>query len=383
MKALIGLSVALVVVTAVPTCAMAADPPRPAVIELFEDDADLLIPELTNQSGEQGTATREDKDRFTGVCSLRVTPLQRYTPQVKGWYYKIKAKPELGEYRYVRFAWKKAGGNGIMIQFCGNTDSTGWEHRYLSGTSSVGWATRELDEKAPADWKLVTCDLHRDFGNFILTGIAFTPMDGTAAYFDHIYLGRSIADLDKVTEAAQGKVALKEALTRKQLDKLWDDLNDEDAAVRVPASATLIAGKKETVSFLREKLYSGPGKNDEEKVAALVAQLDDDDFNVRAKAEKELSVMSDSILIQLRRSLQTTTSAEVRFRLDRILKERGASVDPRPTADQKRIIRALRVLEQCNTTESRKLLEELSKSSMDEALKPEVKAAMKRLEGSK
>jgi len=123
----------------------------------------------------------------------------------------------------------------------------------LRSVASVPWATRELDDKAPRDWKLVTCDLHRDFGNFILTGIAFTPMDGTAALYDHVYLGRTVADLDRVTEAAQGKIALKEALTKKQLDQMWNDLNSDDALVRVPAAATLVAGKKESVAFLKEK----------------------------------------------------------------------------------------------------------------------------------
>src|SRR5215470_13896748 len=98
----------MTLVLSVPVTLHAAEPPKkdalPAVVELFEDDADSLLPQLTNAGGsDQGTAKREDADKFAGVCSLRVTPLQRFTPSVNGWAYPIVEKPAAGQYRYVRF----------------------------------------------------------------------------------------------------------------------------------------------------------------------------------------------------------------------------------------------------------------------------------------
>ena len=60
--------------------------------------------------------------------------------------------------------------------------------------------------RAPGEWTVVTRDLFKDFGGaFLLHGMALTPMDGTAGYYDHMYLGRTIEDLDKVTAAKKNK----------------------------------------------------------------------------------------------------------------------------------------------------------------------------------
>src|SRR4051794_22973298 len=95
-----------------------APPPKgagpPAVLELLEDDVEGLIAQLT---ADQGTRIGRDfRDFYSGVCSIRVAPLQGYTSLVKGWSHVIAEKPGPGEYRYLRFAWKRVGGDGIMIQ---------------------------------------------------------------------------------------------------------------------------------------------------------------------------------------------------------------------------------------------------------------------------
>jgi hypothetical protein len=45
---------------------------------------------------------------------------------------------------------------------------------------------------------VVTRDLFADFGEFTFTGLALSPVDGELALFDHIYLGASSADFDKL-----------------------------------------------------------------------------------------------------------------------------------------------------------------------------------------
>ena len=45
---------------------------------------------------------------------------------------------------------------------------------------------------------VVTRDLFADFGEFTLTGLALSPLDGQPALYDHLYLGKSAAELDAV-----------------------------------------------------------------------------------------------------------------------------------------------------------------------------------------
>ncbi len=59
--------------------------------------------------------------------------------------------------------------------------------------------TRIADEP-PRQWQMVTRDLFEDFGPMTVTGISFAPMAGLGqGLYDHIYLGRTIADLDRIT----------------------------------------------------------------------------------------------------------------------------------------------------------------------------------------
>jgi hypothetical protein len=173
-----------------------------ATVELFEDHHNLLLAQLIH---EDGPAAAEMNDKFSGTASIKVQPSQRYNPHIAGWAFPIAEKPEMGQYRYIRFAWKKAGGNGIMLQL--HTNTRGWENRYCAGKNVVGWGALQVDDKSPGEWTVVTRDLFKDFGNapFLLHGIALTPMDGTAGYYDHIYLGRSIEELDKITDAKKNK----------------------------------------------------------------------------------------------------------------------------------------------------------------------------------
>ena len=50
----------------------------------------------------------------------------------------------------------------------------------------------------PAEFTVVTRDLFADFGEFTLTGIALTPVDGEFGLFDHIYLGTTPQDFELV-----------------------------------------------------------------------------------------------------------------------------------------------------------------------------------------
>jgi putative membrane-bound dehydrogenase-like protein len=165
-------------------------PVPPPTVTLFDDDrsfADLLT------EGE-GTVRLRATDPYSGDVSLAVTPPQRWNLRIPGWKYPVTENPGPGEFRYLRFAWKARGAEGVMIELAGDgrwppAEKPLW--RYYAGRNTTGWAAVEVDREPPEDWTLVTRDLWKDFGPFTLTGIAPTAMGGEA-YFDRIELLRSL-----------------------------------------------------------------------------------------------------------------------------------------------------------------------------------------------
>src|SRR5205823_2047644 len=132
---------------------------------------------------------------FSGKSSVKIVPMQRYARVIPGWKYRIVEKPKPGEYRYVRFAWKADGCSGIMLQL---HDEKDWNIRYTAGFDVQGWGTKYVAAKPPPEWTVVTCDLFKDFGERTIQGIALTAFDGQGGYFDHIYFGRTVEDLDRI-----------------------------------------------------------------------------------------------------------------------------------------------------------------------------------------
>src|SRR5262249_45111836 len=76
-----------------------------AVAELLEDNAESLLKQLTNPTGDPGEGHVETKVVYSGQRSIKIIPMQRFEPVIPGWKYTITEKPEPGEYRYLRFAW--------------------------------------------------------------------------------------------------------------------------------------------------------------------------------------------------------------------------------------------------------------------------------------
>ena len=161
---------------------------------LFDDEPSFV--EALN--GGDGTATLISTDKSSGEVALQMTPLQRSSPRIKDWNFRIVETPkptqpgEPEQFRYLRFAWKTVGGHGVMFELA---DSGNWPpadkplRRYFSGTNSSNWSATQVSPDPPENWTTVTVDLWNDFGEFTLTGIAPTAMGGPAL-FDRIELLR-------------------------------------------------------------------------------------------------------------------------------------------------------------------------------------------------
>jgi putative heme-binding domain-containing protein len=163
-------------------------------VVLFDDESDFAA--KLNEG--DGTAAIAAEGAFVGQRCLAVTPLQRHSPRIAGWAYPIVEKPNQGQFRYLRLAWKTRGGDGIMIELAAEgrwPEAQKEERRYYAGTNTTKWAARALSSLAPAQWRVVTMDLWNDNGNFTLTGLAPTAMGGTA-FFDDIQLLRTLDGLE-------------------------------------------------------------------------------------------------------------------------------------------------------------------------------------------
>ena len=307
-----------------PMIASAAEKLPAGVHCLLEDNGDTLLPLLTNNGGDGGEGEVTKEAVFSGTSAIKITVYQRYFNLLPGWAYPIVEKPAEGEYRYLRLAWKSGGAAGMMLQLHDDKD---WNIRYTAGANKFGWATRFVAETPPAEWTVVTVDLFKDFGPREIHGIALTSFDG-AGYFDHIYLGRTIADLDAIDATGLAERApLK--LTDDELAGHFANLASKDASLAYRSFWTLAAGGRPARTWLETKL-SGGGALEQPaaaKIAEWIKQLDHDEFAVRERATAELTTHVAAARAAIEEELKRTTSFESRTRLKLLLEKASGPVD--------------------------------------------------------
>jgi hypothetical protein len=183
---------------------------RPGLLQLFEEQADFPKQLTTGE----GMATLEARDRHAGLVSLKVTPSEKGRDALPGLSAAVRERPRLGEFRYLRLAWKKREGARICLQLAHDgrfgpekPEAASFRYDAGSGPPSFGAAVR-VAGTAPRDWTVITRDLYADFGQFTLTGLSFAAIDGEYALFDHIYLARTLDDLQRIevtTDDSKGK----------------------------------------------------------------------------------------------------------------------------------------------------------------------------------
>jgi len=182
------------------------------VVVLFDEDAKNEAGNgnfvgLFTSHDAGSTVTISDDESISGDVSAFCTPSQSYNNAIGGWNYSID------KYQYITFAWKKAGGTGIMIQFA---HDTAWAYRYYSGVNVTGWEGIQLENDIPEEWQSYTRDLHKDFGKgWSLTGVALTPWNGEGGYYDHILLH---------TEENEGGIVQFAVRPEEKLAAVWAEL---------------------------------------------------------------------------------------------------------------------------------------------------------------
>ncbi len=110
---------------------------------------------------------------------------------------------------------------------------------------------------------------------------------------------------------------------------------------------------------------------DKPSTEELVAQLDDDDFEKREEATRALADRGEVVVPKLQAALKASRSAEVRARVEHILKQ-FTGTEGKPSAEQLRALRAVAALSRIETAASRALLAEIARGAEE---RPQTAAA--------
>ncbi|HEY7425135.1 MAG TPA: WD40 repeat domain-containing protein [Gemmataceae bacterium] len=161
-----------------------------------------------------------------------------------------------------------------------------------------------------------------------------------------------------------------------QVDGLWDDLAESDAAKAYRAVARLVASPRQACTLLDKHLQPTQAVSSE-RLTALIRDLDSERFAAREAAMRELRYLGEQADGALRAALQNHPPLEVRRRVEALLEERRA----RPySPDELRRCRTVLVLEWIGSAEARVLLERLAGGTAAVSHVRDARAALKRLQ---
>jgi WD40 repeat protein len=163
------------------------------------------------------------------------------------------------------------------------------------------------------------------------------------------------------------------------LDGAWTALAAADTATGRRAMARFAHHTDaDTLRFLREQLRPVP-RAGEDRIKALIRDLDHEDFDTRERTTKELTALVASAAPALRTAAKDSPSLEVRRRAGEVLAQLPDWRFPL-RGEAARLVRAVEALEMGDTPERRQLLKALADGAPDHLLTREAAAALNRLE---
>jgi WD40 repeat protein len=169
----------------------------------------------------------------------------------------------------------------------------------------------------------------------------------------------------------------KAILTDKDLDRLWGELAGDNPEAAYRAAWALASAPDKALPLLKERLKPLPAP-DLARVPRLLADLDDNEFEVREAAYRQLRALGRLAEAPLRKALEGKPSAEVRKSVERLLSEITAAALP---AEEARQLRAVQVVEWIDTPAALALLEPLARGAPGLRPTHEAEAALRRLAG--
>jgi RNA polymerase sigma factor (sigma-70 family) len=267
-----------------------------------------------------------------------------------------------------------AAGNGVTLW----ETATGKERGHVEGAAALVAVSPDGGVLAASDGatiRLLSARTFEEIGRFKghdgeVKALSFTrdgkglvsgSADSTALVWDVARL----ASVVKIDEQSAESLA-----------KLWADLANEDAARAYRAALALSASPKGTAALLAKQVKPAAAP-EPKQVAQWLKDLDNNSFEVREKAAKELEKVGNLGRPALEEALKNNPSAEARRRIEDLLDRLGSNAAESP--DEWCHIRAVEVLERMATPEAKKLLEEWAKGPPAVTLTREASASLRRL----
>jgi WD40 repeat protein len=163
-------------------------------------------------------------------------------------------------------------------------------------------------------------------------------------------------------------------LTAKDVEARWADLAGDSGEKAYQAVWDLADAPAEAVPLLAKHLRPVRPAS-AERLKKLIAELGDDDFDVRQRAARELEKLGETAAPALRKALEAMPDVDLRLRLNVLLRNLSAA----PGGETLRALRAVQVLELAPTAAAEKVLRSLAEGAAEAALTREAKAALARL----
>lgn len=184
----------------------------------------------------------------------------------------------------------------------------------------------------------------------------------------------TVAYIWDVAAAFQPAPARAVKLSEKDLEARWADLASDQGEKAYQAGWDLAAAPAQAVPLLAKHLAPVKAAGEKE-LAKLIADLEDDDFETRTRANEALAKLGEVAEAALRKALATAKDVDLKLRLNVLLGNLKAAAPPSETL---RTLRAVQVLERAGTPAARKLLKALAGGAGEALLTREAKRALER-----
>jgi WD40 repeat protein len=231
--------------------------------------------------------------------------------------------------------------------------------RFLAGYGGAGstWIYSTVTGKRVAEYPANLSNV---------TAVAFSPdsrLLATGRYDGTILLW-------KVPESDE----LPARLSKDETLNYWKELSG-DAVCANRALAGLAAAPAQAVPLIKERFRTDWKHPDDKQLARLIADLDDDAFQAREQATRELSEAGVDAANVLRQALTKSPSPEAKRRIEGILNRLSKSAIPKYLRE----LRAIEVLERIGSPQAKDLLRSLADKSLPPELHEEVQASLRRM----
>jgi WD40 repeat protein len=225
-------------------------------------------------------------------------------------------------------------------------------------------ADRRLVVVETATWQMrFRFDTNHQWGQLVVLHHGFLVATSTLAQ------GTPLQLWDRMNPALA-----KEKVTEAQLQQSLPALESPDAAAAWAVMRRLSTNPTEALPVLRRAVKPVPPA-DEKTLTGFLHALDDNDFDVRERAEQRLKELGSVAQAALLAAVKTDLSPDTRKRVQDLLAHHQDRANP----VRLRALRATEVLEYLASDEARKLLEEWRAGAAGAYLTDEATASMSRL----